>query len=120
MTTDELFTIVRAYGWHNSTKYECVVCHTRGYGPIEGKFRSPWVETHLRGHSPCPWCGRQQTLRKDGTPRVHSRCKERPDDVELLRLIAAEVKHDARLGVRGPMTQAATHILDRLGPRGDG
>jgi hypothetical protein len=50
---------------------------------------------------------------------VHTRCPERPDDAELLRLMAAEVRHVARLGVRGPLQRDAAALLDRLSSRGN-
>ena len=105
----------RYYGYsYSGPKWRCDDCGRSGYGDPENAWSGHWSHTCRQGHSPCPWCGQQQPLRKDGTPRVHTRCKERPDDAELLRLIAAEVRHDARLGVRGPLDRNARNLLDRL------
>lgn len=103
----------RWYGYNQSApKWRCDTCERTGYGNSEHPHT--WARSCRQGHAPCPWCGRQQALRKDGTPRVHTRCPDRPDDAELLRLVAAEVRHDARLGVRGPLDRHALALLDRL------
>lgn len=102
-----------AYGYRwRSPRWVCDTCGRTGLGTLEHPYT--WSETCRHGHSPCPWCGRQLALRKDGTPRVHSRCPDRPDDAELLRLVAAEVRHETRLAVRGPLHPAAAAILERL------
>jgi hypothetical protein len=101
----------RGYGW-SWAKWRCDTCGREGGGRNDGPFT--WVQSCLNGHSPCAWCGQQLTLRKDGTPRVHTRCPERPDDAELLRLVAAEVRHDARLAVRGPMGITGRALLDKM------
>lgn len=124
----------RTYGYSmTGPKWRCDDCGREGYGsseypagarPVDANdprrrwADHGWAKACLNGHAPCPWCGRQQALRNDGTPRVHTRCKERPDDAELLRLIAAEVRHDARLGVRGPLDHHTRALLDRLTSRG--
>ncbi|ACZ29621.1 hypothetical protein Xcel_0582 [Xylanimonas cellulosilytica DSM 15894] len=116
MSTATGFTMIHGGRWYgyNQTgpKWRCNICGREGYGNDQGPY--VWHKSCLRGHSPCPWCGRQLALRIDGTPRVHSRCPERPDDAELLRLVAAEVRHEARYAVRGPMTRQGSAILDRL------
>lgn len=105
----------------SAPKWRCDVCERTGYGTSEYPYGANltsrhwgWAKSCLNGHAPCPWCGRQQALRKDGTPRVHSRCPERPDDAELLRLCIAEAKDDARRGVRGPLDRQAVALLERL------
>lgn len=104
----------RGYSW-TGPKWACDTCGRSGYSdPSQPRGYSQWFTACERGHSPCEWCGRQLTLRLDGTPRVHSRCKERPDEAELLRLLAAEVVADVRLGVRGPLTSTSMAVLDRL------
>lgn len=123
MSDDPLFINVhrgraRGYSW-SSPKWQCTVCGRSGYSSLnpnteEGSRWNDWTRHCRVGHSPCPWCDRQLTLRLDGTPRVHARCPERPDDAELLRLTVDEAKHIARLGVRGPLTRQATALLDRL------
>lgn len=105
----------RYYGYsYSGPKWRCDDCGRQGYGDPDAPWSGHWSEACKRGHSPCVWCGKQLTLRIDGTPRVHSRCKERPDDAELLRLVAAEVRSNVRLAVRGPMTATAEHLLHRL------
>ena len=105
----------RAYGYNmTGPKWRCDVCERTGYGDPATAWRHHWSEACKRGHSPCEWCGRQLTLRQDGTPRVHTRCPERPNDAELLRLLAAEVRTDARAGVRGPFDCSSQALLDRL------
>lgn len=107
----------RWYGYSQTgPKWRCDICRREGYGdPHQDRGRFPhWSNACKGGHSPCVWCGRQLTLRKDGTPRVHTRCPERPDEAELLRLLAAEVHADARLGVRGPTTATTEALLARL------
>lgn len=109
----------RYYGYsYSGPKWRCDVCGRTGYGDPNRENHHHWSNACKRGHSPCPWCGRQLSLRMDGTPRVHSRCPARPDDAELLRLVAAEVRHDARLGVRGPLDRASQALLARLTGRG--
>lgn len=103
----------RSYGYSwSGPKWRCDDCGKTGYGTLEKPYT--WSNSCLNGHSECPWCGRVLTLRNDGTPRVHSRCPERPDEAELLRLYAAEVRHDARLGVLGPLGSKHHDLLDRL------
>lgn len=46
----------------------CTVCGISGY------YGAPWQRPHRRGHAPCLNCGRQLTVRLDGTPRKHNRC----------------------------------------------
>lgn len=62
-----------AGNWSN--RWVCDTCEVRGLP--HGK----WMETHRRGHAPCPRCGRQLTVKLDGTPRVHTRCPNRPGTV---------------------------------------
>lgn len=112
------FTLVhngRVYGYGvTGPKWACDTCHRSGYGhPDSDRGHAPhWTDSCRRGHAPCGWCGKQLSLRLDGTPRVHSRCPERPDHAERVRDIAAEVAHDARLTVRGPATRSA--VIDHL------
>lgn len=112
------------YGW-TPPRWVCDTCARSGYGtdkhphganpdPDRWGNRTGWARTCLNGHAPCPWCARILTLRNDGTPRVHSRCNERPDDAELLRLVTAEARGIARLGVRGPLNRDALALLDRM------
>lgn len=104
-----------AYGYRwRSPRWACDVCGRSGYHDPATAYRGHWSEACKRGHSPCAWCGKLLTLRMDGTPRVHSRCDERPDDAELLRLLAAEVRADTRAAVRGPFTTTSRALLDRL------
>jgi hypothetical protein len=106
----------RYYGYSFSgPKWQCDVCGRSGHGdPAETTWRGHWSAACKRGHSPCAWCGRQLTLLMDGTPRVHSRCPERPADAELLRTLAADVRRDARLAVRGGPTATGDALLERL------
>ena len=48
-----------------SGKVRCTVCGTEGYP------NCPWQQPHIQGHAPCPDCGRQLTVKQDGTPRKH-------------------------------------------------
>lgn len=50
----------------HSRKIKCRVCGRNGYPVFGGRS---WTERCLRGHAPCPHCGRMNYLRKDGTPR---------------------------------------------------
>lgn len=105
----------RYYGYsYSGPKWRCDTCGRTGYGDPAQERRNHWSDSCKRGHSPCPWCGRQLSLCMDGTPRVHTRCPKRPGDAELLRLAAAEVRHEARLGVRGPLDRTARTLLARL------
>lgn len=109
----------RYYGYsYTGAKWVCDVCGRSGYGdPNQDRGRWPgthWSDACKRGHSPCAWCGRQLTLLKDGTPRVHTRCPERPADAELLRTLAADVLKEARLAVRGGPTTTGDALLERL------
>lgn len=105
----------RYYGYsYTGPKWRCDTCGKAGYGDPAQAGCHHWSAGCKRGHSPCPWCGRQLTLRMDGTPRVHNRCPTRPDDAELLRLTAAEVRRVSRRGVRGPLDRTARTLLTRL------
>ena len=109
------FSRVRGYGWNGTGRWRCDVCGRRGLtDPDQPARYTQWFTGCQRGHSPCVWCGRQLTVRMDGTPRVHSRCPQRPDDAELLRLLVAEVREDARLAIRGPITPTSEALLARL------
>jgi hypothetical protein len=55
-------------------KVQCTVCGATGYD-WDGK--KSWKNAHLRGHAPCPLCGKQLTLLMNGAPRTHSRCPVR-------------------------------------------
>jgi hypothetical protein len=57
-------------------RWECVMCGHQGYGTATWPYS--WADPHLRGHAPCQWCGAVLTVKRDGTPRVHSRCARRP------------------------------------------
>lgn len=112
----------RSYGYSFSgPKWKCDVCGRTGYSngnpagrPLRTTSHGHWSDSCRRGHAPCPWCGRVLALRKDGTPRVHSRCPDRPDDAELLRSAEREARDIARRGVRGPMTRDSRNLLNRL------
>lgn len=54
-------------------KVACETCGATGYD------RRPWQDLHRRGHLPCGACGRQLTVKLDGTARVHTRCPERQE-----------------------------------------
>ena len=109
------FSRVRGYGWNGTGRWRCDVCGRRGLtDPAQPTCYTQWFTGCQRGHSPCAWCGRQLTVRMDGTPRVHARCPERPDEAELLRLLVAEVRDDARLAIRGPITPTSEALLARL------
>lgn len=109
------FSRVRGYGWDGTGRWRCDVCDRRGLtDPDQPTRYNQWFTGCQRGHSPCVWCGRQLTVRMDGTPRVHARCPERPDEAELLRLLVAEVRADARLAIRGPITPTSEALLARL------
>lgn len=56
-----------------SRKVECVVCRAKGY-PSTPRSESRWQRPHRRGHRPCLACGRQLTVKLDGSARRHSRC----------------------------------------------
>lgn len=49
-------------------RVRCIVCGISGFPG--GRWQNP----HRRGHSPCLNCGRQLTVRLDGSPRKHNRC----------------------------------------------
>jgi hypothetical protein len=55
----------------HSLRVACGVCDARGFPD------GAWQDPHRRGHAPCPRCGRQLTVKLDGTPRVHTRCPRR-------------------------------------------
>ena len=117
--TEATFTKVhdgRSYGYSFSgPKWRCDICGRTGYGdPADTTWPGHWSTACKRGHSPCAWCGRQLTLLLDGTPRVHARCPDRPADTELLRTLAADVRRDARLAVRGGPTSTGDALLERL------
>lgn len=56
---------------NGSNRWVCNTCEARGLP------RGKWMETHRRAHHRCPDCGRWQTAKLDGTPRVHTRCPNR-------------------------------------------
>lgn len=107
----------RTYGYSmTAPKWRCDVCGRSGYGDPHAQrgHYGHWSDACKRGHSPCEWCGRQLTLRMDGTPRVHTRCPGRAPDAELLRRLAADVRADTRIAVRGPFDDRSAALLDRL------
>lgn len=107
----------RVYGYNETgPKWRCDVCSREGYGdPNVDRHRwVHWSDSCKRGHSPCAWCGRQLSLRKDGTPRVHARCPERPDEAELARLVSEEMSREVRLAIRGPAASANAALIARL------
>ena len=63
-----------------SARWSCDVCGRVGYG--DEILPGPWSETCARGHHPCPWCGRQVAAIRDGEPRIHVGCKDRPKDLQ--------------------------------------
>lgn len=67
-----------------SRKVACSVCGATGYGLVTangldpGYNFTPWQQKCLRGHAPCPDCGRWMSLRKDGrSPTTHTRCPKK-------------------------------------------
>lgn len=52
-------------------RVRCVVCGMRGYPGCK------WQEPHRRGHGSCPRCGGMQTLKLDGSARIHAHCPKR-------------------------------------------
>jgi len=52
-------------------RIRCVVCGSIGYD-VDGP--KSWKNAHLRGHAPCPRCGKPLSLRQDGKPRTHGTC----------------------------------------------
>lgn len=59
-----------------SRKVECIFCGARGYDVSER--RPSWKAAHLRGHAPCPDCGKMLSLKINGLPRRHGRCPTIP------------------------------------------
>ncbi len=55
-----------------SGKLACTVCGRRGYPPSTPE-RS-WQAACLRGHLPCPDCGKPLAVLKNGSQRKHGRC----------------------------------------------
>jgi transcription elongation factor Elf1 len=49
-------------------RVRCTVCGRTGY------VGGTWKEACERGHLPCLDCGRQLSVKLDGTRRVHTRC----------------------------------------------
>lgn len=99
-------------------KVECRVCGVRGW-PTDG---DGWQRAHLRGHGPCPKCGKVVTLTRSGTPRPHARCPQHgekkqpsllpaPDGIKMTRetLCAAQ----AALLQQGDTHRRNEHV-DRL------
>lgn len=56
-----------------SNKVKCVDCGAQGYD-VDETYPHSWKRIHLRGHAPCPRCGRQLPLLISGTHRTHRRC----------------------------------------------
>lgn len=65
-------------GDNRTGPWECGVCGRRGWS-TPSPTRKGWHTACLRGHLPCPYCGRVLTVLSDGTGRVHTRCRLRPD-----------------------------------------
>lgn len=62
-----------------SEKLQCVTCGHRGYPWPEYPEGAPtiaqwWANSCLRGHAPCPRCGKQLVVLRNGHPRTHPRC----------------------------------------------
>jgi hypothetical protein len=53
-----------------SQRVRCSVCGRVGWN-TNGRG---WQAICKRGHAPCPKCGRQMSVLKDGSPRSHPRC----------------------------------------------
>lgn len=65
------------YATPTSRRVACVVCGAKGY-PLP-LWPGSWQINHLRGHAPCgTGCGRMLVLCRDGSPRIHTRCPNRP------------------------------------------
>lgn len=76
-----------AYGW-SSPRWICDECEATGYGDLF--LPAEWARAHARGHEKCPYCGTLCTLRMNGTARVHTRCPNRPEEVERVWLDAKD------------------------------
>jgi DNA-directed RNA polymerase subunit RPC12/RpoP len=57
----------------HSITVRCTTCGAKG---LPG---GRWQQAHRRGHKRCPRCGRQLTVKLDGTARVHTRCPKGGD-----------------------------------------
>jgi hypothetical protein len=58
----------------HSERIRCRVCGATGY---DVNHKRSWKRAHLRGHAPCPHCGKPMSLMTNGKPRTHTRCPER-------------------------------------------
>lgn len=58
------------FGQTHGPKIRCLICGRTGYP------NGRWMESCLRGHRPCDWCGRLLIVKLDGGVRVHTRCPE--------------------------------------------
>jgi ribosomal protein S14 len=56
-------------------RIRCKECGVEGY---DVDSENSWKKTHLRGHAPCRWCGKQLSLLRNGKPRTHTLCPKRP------------------------------------------
>lgn len=52
-----------------------VACRVCGASGLAGGL---WQRPHVRGHAPCPTCGKQLTVKLDHHPRKHARCPGSP------------------------------------------
>lgn len=57
-----------------SVRVRCKVCGTVGHDVLLSLWPRCWKAQHLRGHAPCPKCGKQVPLLLNGNPQVHTRC----------------------------------------------
>jgi len=65
------------YAGARGGRLECTTCGARGWTYLDPRS---WMAVHGRPHHPCPWCGRPLVTKLDGTPRVHTRCPNRPKE----------------------------------------
>lgn len=63
----------------HSIKLRCRICGRTGYETRNGLTgeivnRHSWQLTCMRGHRPCPRCGRMLSVLRNGSARTHGRC----------------------------------------------
>ena len=73
-------TFTRSKGYKGYWRWTCDDCGRVGLG--DQFIPARWCEACARGHAPCPYCDRPQAVLHDGRPRVHTRCPNRPEDVQ--------------------------------------
>lgn len=62
---------------YSPPKWRCDVCGRTGCGDMLIPYE--WASACARGHHPCPWCKQQLAVCHDDQPRVHARCRQRPE-----------------------------------------